>query len=65
MYESVILRIIPLENLPNLVSAILKGANVKRSNKLHLGLLRLIPQKLTAVGKHLPPQLLKDIFVQL
>ncbi|CUS10634.1 unnamed protein product [Tuber aestivum] len=63
--EPVILQILPLENLPNLVSPILKGTNAKGLNKLQFDLLRLILERLSTMGKHLPPRLLKDILAQL
>ncbi|RPB06082.1 hypothetical protein L873DRAFT_1660546 [Choiromyces venosus 120613-1] len=65
IYEPIILQILSLENLSNLVSAILKSANVKEFSELQFDLLRLILERFSTVDEHLPRQLLKDILVQL
>jgi len=65
VYEAVILQILSLENLPNLVNAILKSAKAKGLKELQFDLLRLVLERLSTVDGHLPPQLLKDILAQL
>ncbi|CAZ79733.1 unnamed protein product [Tuber melanosporum] len=63
--EPVILQILLLEDLPNLANAILKSVNAKGLDELQFSLLRLALERLSTAGEHLPPQLLKDILVQL
>ncbi|KAG0642180.1 hypothetical protein HOY80DRAFT_1008100 [Tuber brumale] len=63
--KPVILQILPLEDLPNLANVILKSASAKGLDELQFGLLGFVLERLSTVGEHLPPQLLKDILVQL